>query len=162
MAPPGWPRTATRTCCNWAGTGPCAADRWRELGFPYHAACALGETGQVDDLRSALAELTRLGTWPAAAAVRQRLRELGVRDQTRGPRAATRNNPANLTDREMQVLALVAEGLRNAEIAERLYISAKTVDHHVSAILAKLGARNRGEAAKLAASLGRATGRSSS
>ncbi len=144
------------------GDWSLAADRWRELGFPYHAACALGETGQVDDLRSALAELTRLGTWPAAAAVRQRLRELGVRDQTRGPRAATRNNPANLTDREMQVLALVAEGLRNAEIAERLYISAKTVDHHVSAILAKLGARNRGEAAKLAASLGRATGRSSS
>ncbi|MGN6795822.1 MAG: ATP-binding protein [Streptosporangiaceae bacterium] len=139
--------------------GDCAraGARWRELGYPYEAARALGESGNVDDLRTALAELSRLGAWPAAAAVRQRLRELGVRGQTRGPRATTKSNPANLTEREMEVLTLLAEGLRNAEIAERLFISAKTVDHHVSAILAKLGVRNRGEAARLAASLGAAS-----
>ena len=63
------------------------------------------------------------------------------------PRPATRANPANLTARETEVLALVTEGLRNADIARRLFVSPKTVDHHVSAILAKLGVRTRGEAA---------------
>jgi DNA-binding CsgD family transcriptional regulator/tetratricopeptide (TPR) repeat protein len=139
---------------DWVG----ACRRWRQLGCPYEAARALGESGNVDDLRSALSELTRLGAWPAAAAVRQRLRNLGVRGQTRGPRATTKSNPANLTVREMEVLSHLSEGLRNVEIAERLFISPKTVDHHVSSILAKLGARNRGEAARLAASLGTASG----
>ena len=65
----------------------------------------------------------------------------------RGPRPATRENPAQLTARELEVLTLVADGLRNRDIAERLFLSTKTVDHHVSAILRKLGARTRGEAA---------------
>jgi DNA-binding NarL/FixJ family response regulator len=69
----------------------------------------------------------------------------------RGPRAATRENPAGLTARELEVLALLGEGLTNGEIAGRLVISEKTVGHHVSAILGKLGVRSRYEAAKLAA-----------
>jgi DNA-binding NarL/FixJ family response regulator len=92
-------------------------------------------------------------SWDAPGTARRRLRELGVRGLARGPRPATRANPANLTTSELEVLALVAEGLRNAEIAERLFISAETVEHHVSAILAKLGVHTRGEAAKAAARL---------
>lgn len=84
----------------------------------------------------------------------RKLRELGVRGLARGPRPVTRANPANLTARETEVLALVTEGLRNADIARRLFVSPKTVDHHVSAILAKLGVRTRGEAARAAARLG--------
>ena len=75
----------------------------------------------------------------------RRLRELGA-SVPRGPRQTTRSNPANLTVRELEVLQLIAEGLRNAEIAERLVVSQRTIDHHVSAILRKLDAKTRGEA----------------
>jgi DNA-binding NarL/FixJ family response regulator len=86
--------------------------------------------------------------------VTRRLRELGERHLPRGPRAQTRANPHGLTARELQVLPFLAEGLRNAEIAQRLIVSQKTVDHHVSAILRKLGVRTRGEAAARATRLG--------
>ena len=78
----------------------------------------------------------------------------GARDVPRGPRAATRSNEAELTPRELEVLGLVADGLRNADIAERLFLSPRTVDHHVSAILRKLDARSRGEATAAAGRLG--------
>ncbi len=134
---------------DWAG----AAERWAELGCPYESALALAH-GDDDALRRALDELQRLEARPAAAIVMRRLRERGVRGIPRGPRKATRENPANLTPREVEVLALVAEGLRNAEIAERLFVSEKTVDHHVSAILRKLGVRTRGQAGAEAVRLG--------
>jgi len=137
-----------------AGASAAAADRWRALGCPYEAADALADSDQEPQLRAALTELEGLGARPRGAAVARKLRELGVRGLARGPRPATRANPANLTARETEVLALVTEGLRNAEIARRLFVSPKTVDHHVSAILAKLGVRTRGEAARAAARLG--------
>jgi DNA-binding CsgD family transcriptional regulator len=137
-----------------AGDWEAAAERWRALGCPYEAATALADSDQEAPLRTALAEFERLGARPAAALAGRRLRELGVRGLARGPRPATRANPANLTARELEVLTLVAQGLRNADIARRLFISAKTVDHHVSAILGKLGVRSRREAAAAAARLG--------
>jgi DNA-binding NarL/FixJ family response regulator len=72
----------------------------------------------------------------------------------RGPRATTRANPGALTARELEVLRLVADGLRNADIADRLVVSRRTVDHHVAAVLRKLPARTRGEAVATASRLG--------
>jgi len=129
---------------------------WRERGHPYEAALALLDSREPDALRQALDELRALGATPAAAIVTRRLRELGERRLPRGPRPQTRANPHGLTARELQVLPLLAEGLRNAEIAQRLIVSQKTVDHHVSAILRKLGVRTRGEAAAQATRLGMA------
>ena len=91
---------------------------------------------------------------PDAARAARALRERGVRGIPDGPRATTRRNPAGLTARELEVLALVAEGLRNGEIAKQLFVSEKTVGHHVSAILRKLGVRSRGEASAEARRLG--------
>jgi DNA-binding CsgD family transcriptional regulator/tetratricopeptide (TPR) repeat protein len=129
-----------------AGDWQTAAALWTELGAPYEAALALAGSDDEDALRRALDELQRLGASPAAAIVARRLRSRGARGLPRGPRARTRGNPANLTPRELEILALVAEGWRNGDIAERLFLSQKTVSHHVSAILHKLDVRTRGEA----------------
>jgi DNA-binding NarL/FixJ family response regulator len=105
-------------------------------------------------LRTALDELRALGAEPAAAIVARRLRQLGERQVPRGPRASTTENPAGLTNRELEVLPLLAEGLGNAEIAQRLVVSQKTIHHHVSAILRKLGVSTRGQAGAAADQLG--------
>jgi DNA-binding CsgD family transcriptional regulator/tetratricopeptide (TPR) repeat protein len=130
-----------------------ASDRWRELGCPYEAALALADADQEEPLRRALEALARLGARPAADRVARRLRELGVRRLPRRPRRATAANPAGLTARQLEVLGLLGADLRNADIAARLHIAEKTVDHHVSAILAKLGVGSRREAARVAAEI---------
>jgi DNA-binding CsgD family transcriptional regulator len=137
-----------------AGEHERAAEIWTELGCPYEAALALAGADGEDALRGALTAFQELGATPAGAIVARRLRERGVRGLPRGPRAATRQNPAGLTARELEVLKLIARGLRNAQIAERLFVSEKTVDHHVSAILRKLDVGNRGEASAEAVRLG--------
>jgi DNA-binding CsgD family transcriptional regulator/tetratricopeptide (TPR) repeat protein len=136
-----------------AGEWKRSAERWHELGCPYEEAIALAESGEADSLRRAHEQLGSLGATPAAAIVARRLRELGERVPRR-PRPKTRENPAGLTARELEVLELLAEGLPNAEIAERLVVSPRTVDHHVSAILRKLDVRTRGEAGAQAARRG--------
>ena len=131
-----------------------AAELWEQLGCPYERALALADGDAEGTMRTALAEFQRLGASPAAAILARRMRERGARGVPRGPRPATRQNPAALTPRELEVLGLVAEGLRNAQIAERLYLSRRTVDHHVSAILQKLDVRTRGQASAEAVRLG--------
>ena len=137
-----------------AGEPAQAAMVWRELGCSYEAAMALADADAEELLRRAYDDLQALGARPAAAIVARKLRERGVRGVPRVPRPRTRANPAGLTARELEVLALLANGLRNTAIAKQLVVSEKTVDHHVSAILRKLGVRTRGEAAVEAARLG--------
>jgi DNA-binding CsgD family transcriptional regulator/tetratricopeptide (TPR) repeat protein len=127
---------------------------WVEAGCPYEAALCLADAGDEERLRLALEELLGLGARPAAAIVARRLRELGVMSLPRGPRATTRQNQYGLTGRELEVLALVNKGLQNGQIADRLVVSVRTVDHHVEAILRKLGAKTRAEARVTATSLG--------
>jgi DNA-binding CsgD family transcriptional regulator len=136
------------------GDAAGAARVWTELGCPYESALALAGSDDESSLRRALEELRRLDAQPAAAIVTRRLRERGARGLPQGPRRASRSNAANLTPRELEVLALVAEGLRNSDIATRLFLSAKTVDHHVSAILRKLDSKTRAEASAKAVRLG--------
>ncbi len=127
-----------------------AAQLWEQLNCPYEAALALADSDDEDAMRRGLAELIRLGAKPAAGITARRMRARGVRSLPRGPRRTTRGNPANLTDRELQVLALLNEGLRDAEIGSRLFLSERTVGHHVSAILRKLEVASRSQAAAAA------------
>ena len=136
-----------------AGEWKAAADRWTELGVPYEAAMALADSPDPEDVASAVAAFDRLGARPMRTIARQRLRQLGGERIPRGPRSATRDNPGGLTSRELEVLVLIEEGLRNAEIAERLCVAEKTVGHHVSSVLAKLQVSSRGEAARKARDL---------
>jgi DNA-binding NarL/FixJ family response regulator len=115
---------------------------------------ALWDAGSTEELLTALSILDDLDAGAAAARVRARLRELGVANPPRKASPRTRANPGGLTERQLGVLALLSEGLSNADIAARLVISRKTADHHVSAILGKLGARSRGEAVATARRLG--------
>ena len=135
-----------------AGDHNAAAQWWGERGCEYDAALALAG-GDREAQRQALEKLQWIGARPAAAIVSRRLQAQGERGLPRGPRPVTAAHPAGLTGREAEVLDLLVTGLSNAEIAARLVVSARTVDHHVSAILHKLGVRTRGEASVLASRL---------
>ncbi|MBB3393291.1 ATP/maltotriose-dependent transcriptional regulator MalT [Rhizobium sp. BK275] len=126
-----------------------AADIWTDRRAPYFAALPLLD-GDNDALYRALTTLEALGALGATAVtahVKDMIRKRSGRLATRGPRASTKANAASLTTRELDVLRLIDEGRSNAEIGARLFVPAKTVDHHISSILAKLNAKSRGQAA---------------
>jgi DNA-binding CsgD family transcriptional regulator len=131
-----------------------AAAAWDAVGCTYDAGLALLDEGSETSLRAALDRFEALGATPAAAMARRRLRALGARSVPAGMRRTTRAHPAGLTSREQQVLDLLCEGRTNEEISARLFISVKTVDHHVSAVLGKLAAPTRRDAVATANRLG--------
>ena len=147
---------------DWDPSGPyaammrrdwrAAADEFGELGWSYDRALMLSLLDDEAALAEAIEVARGLGAEPLTKRVADRMRELGMR-VPQGPRRTTRENPAGLTARQLEVLTLIAEGLTNAEIAERLVVSPRTAEHHVAAVLTKLGAATRREAAKRASEL---------
>ncbi len=135
---------------DWRG----AAAAWAAIGCRYEQAMALAESDEESSLRQALEICEQMGAAPLGAILRRKLRASGVRGVARGAQERTKRNPQGLTNSELKVLALLVQGRRNAEIARRLFVSEKTVGHHVSAILGKLEVRSRGEAAAAASRLG--------
>jgi DNA-binding CsgD family transcriptional regulator len=134
-----------------------AAALWGIMGYPYYQALALMH-GNDDERLGALRILEDLGAAATAGKLRRALRADGVRIP-RGEAPATRRHPAGLTARQAEVLELLTEGLSNREIADRLFISERTTEHHVTAILTKLGVTTRYEAVDAARDLGLLTGR---
>jgi DNA-binding CsgD family transcriptional regulator/tetratricopeptide (TPR) repeat protein len=137
---------------DWAA----AADAYGAVGWDHDRGLMLSLCDDEPSLCEAIEIARRLGAAPLERRVARRMRELGLA-VPRGPRAATRENPVGLTDRQLEVLALLADGLTNAGIAERLVISPRTAEHHVSAVLTKLGVVTRQEAARRATELGLTT-----
>ena len=129
-----------------AGRVDDAISAWTELGMPYEAALCRADSADPAEVRRAFEALTALGASAAAKKVGLRLRELG-QPVPRGPRPTTRANPAGLTEREVEVAWLLADGLSNAEIAERLVLSPRTVGHHVAAVFDKLDVHRRSQVA---------------
>lgn len=139
------PGAAEPFALQMSGNWKAAADAWREIGCPYETALSLA-AGDAEAKYEALAIFDDLGCRPAGALLRTRMKEQGLESIPRGPIRQTQANPANLTPRQLEVAELLASGLTNAEIADQLYVSKKTVEHHVSAVFTKLGVASRADA----------------
>ncbi|HET9277059.1 MAG TPA: LuxR C-terminal-related transcriptional regulator, partial [Flavitalea sp.] len=122
-----------------------AAVLWEKAGCPYRQALALFE-GTDDDKRKAISIVHGLGADAVYEKMKMQMRNSGIRNIPRGMRKSTLSNPAQLTSRELDVLHLLKEGMQNKEIAGKLFISGKTVDHHISSILFKLDVNSRAKA----------------
>ena len=129
-----------------------AASLWEQLGCPYEQALALFELTDIDK-RKALDILDKLDATAVLEKMKFIMRASGIRQIPRGIHRSTRSNPANLTTREIDILQLLKEGLQNKEIAGKLYISPKTVSHHISAIFFKLDVNTRSKAVQAATHL---------
>jgi DNA-binding CsgD family transcriptional regulator len=137
----------------YQGNWKAAIDKWYELGCPYEYALAMFQ-GDEEQQRVSLKILDSLGASATYAMLKSQLKQKGVRKIPRGARASTKKNPAQLTDRQIGVLTLLEKGLQNNEIAERLFVSSKTIEHHISAILSKLKVNSRSKAVLEAQKLG--------
>jgi len=137
-----------------AGDWATAAKLWEKSNNPYERALELVESPDRSTAFDGLRMLDRLGAVAAAERVRQQLRARGLRGVPRGPRHSTRAQPGNLTLRQTEILGLVADGLTNAEIADRLVVSKRTVDSHLTAILTQLDVTSRHAAVEAARRLG--------
>ena len=129
------------------------AIEWERLGCPYEQALCLFE-GRDHDKRKALSIMQHLGASAVSEKFKMEMRSSGIKKIPRGLRASTKFNPAQLTNRELEVLHLLKTGIQNKEIAEALFISPKTVDHHISSILFKLTVSSRSKAVTEAVRLG--------
>ena len=119
---------------------------WAGMGCAFEAALAqLG--GDQAGQHQALEGFIALGADPAARAARHALTAAGVRGVARGPYGHVKEDPLGLTQRERQIAEMLAASLSNAQIAQRLQRSERTVAHHVSAVLAKLGVKTRSQVA---------------
>jgi DNA-binding CsgD family transcriptional regulator len=135
-----------------AGCWLDAAEVWRQLGCLYDQALALARSGERAALTDAVELFDAIGAVAAAARARSLLRAQGW-VVPRRVRPDRRKDPAGLTARETEVLSLLSEGLSDAAIAKRLVISRRTAEHHVAAILSKLGVPSRQDAAVAAGSV---------
>jgi DNA-binding CsgD family transcriptional regulator len=137
-----------------SGSFEAAAAAWARLAAPYEQSLALVDCGTSECTRAGLDLLDQLGAAEVAAKVRLDLRRSGATIIPARRRTATMTNPAGLTSREVEILGLLADGSTNAEIAQRLFLSTKTVDHHVSALLSKLQVASRRDAVRRGSELG--------
>jgi DNA-binding CsgD family transcriptional regulator len=131
------------------GDWRAAATAWAGLN-PYEEALELTEAPDAPTAFDGLRRLDDMGAAATAALVRRRLTVRGLPGVPRGPQRTTRSNPARLTGRQFAILTLLADGLTSAEIADRLVLSKRTVDNHVTAILSRLGVAGRREAVEVA------------
>jgi len=129
-----------------------AASLWKQLGCPYEQALALFN-GSDDDKKEALGIIQKLGAGAIYEKMKFEMRASGIKSIPRGVRKSTKSNPANLTDRELDIIQLLKDGLQNKEIAAKLFISPKTVDHHISSIFFKLDVNSRAKAVQEASRL---------
>jgi DNA-binding CsgD family transcriptional regulator len=136
------------------GDFEAAALWWDTRGCRYEAAMARASSNRAEAITAAIAALDALGAGASSAWARNRLRTLGVSAVPRGPRPSTSANPARLTQREQEVLELVAQGHSNPAISRQLFLSPKTIERHLSSILTKLDAPSRNEAVDRAREIG--------
>jgi DNA-binding CsgD family transcriptional regulator len=128
-----------------------AAQQWQAIGARFEEASAWLACADEPGVSKAMELFTQLGAAPAVELAKSMARKLGLRGIKRGPYGTARELPLGLTSRELLVLQLIARGHSNSDIAQKLSRSQRTVEHHVSALLAKLSAKNRSELIELAA-----------